>query len=104
MVGLVEPKKLFKEAEKLLKQDRQEVYGDAYDNYVRIGIMWSGILDTYISAEQVALMMATLKIYRASQNPNHSDSFVDAAAYIAIAAQASSSSSSSSSPSTKEAL
>lgn len=102
MVGLVD---LFREAEKLLNEDRQDIYGDPYVNYARIGLIWTALTGLPIKATDVALMMAGLKIYRASVNPEHKDSFVDALAYIAIAAQASSSSSSSpSSPSTKEDL
>lgn len=103
MVGLMED--IFKEAEKLLSQDRQDIYGDASANFARIGLMWTAITGTLITAKNVALMMAALKIYRASVNSDHKDSFVDAAAYIAIAAQASSSSSSSpSSPSMNDDL
>jgi len=100
----MESKELFKEAEKLLKKDRNKIYGDPVENYHRIAHMWSGLLGFYISPDNAALMMATLKIYRATINPEHEDSFVDALAYVAIAAQASSSSSSSSSPSTNEDL
>lgn len=95
---------LFKEAEKLLSQDRQSIYGDASVNYSRIALIWSALIGVPIEGKDVALMMAALKIYRASVNSNHQDSFVDALAYIAIAAQASSSSSSSPSSSTNEAL
>lgn len=102
MVGLMD--EIFKEAEKLLKKDRHDIYGDASSNYARIGLMWTAIIGVPIAAKDVALMMAALKIYRASINPEHKDSFVDAAAYISIAAQASSFSSSSSSPSIKEDL
>ena len=103
MVGLMEPKELFKEAAKLLHKDRQAIYGDAEENYSRIGLIWTGLTGHYFSSVDVALMLSALKLYRANINPDHVDSFVDAAAYIAIAAQASSSSSSSSS-STNEAL
>lgn len=95
---------LFTLAQTLLNKDRQSIYGDASENYARIGLMWSAILGMPIQAKDVALMMAALKIYRASVNSDHKDSFVDALAYIAIAAQASSSSSSSSSPSINEDL
>lgn len=95
---------LFREAEKLLSEDRQSVYGDASVNYSRVALIWSAIIGAPIEGKDVALMMAALKIYRASVNSDHKDSFVDALAYIAIAAQASSSSSSSPSSSTKEDL
>lgn len=100
----MEAHELFSEAQKLLKQDRQDTYGDASVNYTRIGLIWSALTGLPIEGKDVALMMAALKIYRASINPEHKDSFIDAVAYIAIAAQASSSSSSSPSSSTKEDL
>lgn len=101
MVGLMD---IFREAEKLLSQDRQNTYGDASTNYTRIAQIWSGLLGVPLDGKDVALMMAALKIYRASVNSDHKDSFVDAVAYISIAAQASSSSSSSPSSSTKDDL
>lgn len=101
MVGLMD---IFREAEKLLSQDRQNTYGDATSNYGRIALIWTGLIGVPLDGKDVALMMAALKIYRASINPEHKDSFVDAVAYISIAAQASSSSSSSPSSSTKEDL
>lgn len=93
---------LFDEADKLLNADRQHTYGDAIVNHERIAAIWSALLGTQISSTEAALMMAALKIYRAVNNPAHLDSFIDAVAYIDIAAQASSSSSSS--PSINEAL
>lgn len=91
----MEAHKLFQEAEKLLNKDRQEVYGDAVDNYERIALIWSALTGAVLDGKDVALMMAALKIYRAQKNPEHRDSFVDALAYVAIASQASSSSPSS---------
>ena len=93
---------LFGEADKLLHTDRQKTYGGAIENHERIAEIWSALIGTQLTATDVALMMAALKIYRAANNPAHLDSFIDAVAYVDIAAQASSSSSSS--PSTNDAL
>lgn len=91
----MEAHKLFVEAEKLLKKDRQDIYGDAVDNFERIALIWSALTGAVLDGKDVALMMAALKLYRAGKNSEHLDSFVDAVAYVAIAAQASSSSPSS---------
>jgi hypothetical protein len=86
---------LFGEANKLLNTDRELIYGDAVVNHERIAIIWSALIDADLTGKDVALMMAALKLYRAARNSDHLDSFIDAIAYIDIAAQASSSSSSS---------
>lgn len=68
----------------ILKQ-RGEVYGDMVITHARIAHMWSGILDTEVSAHQVALCMAALKLVRASVSPEHRDSYLDAKGYVEIA-------------------
>ena len=68
----------------LLKQRGQQ-YGDMVDTHVRIAQVWSGILNTKVTAGQVALCMAGLKLVRAVNNPDHQDSFDDAHGYLQIA-------------------
>lgn len=71
--------------------DRAATHGDAEDNFRQIGNLWSDYLGTEISAVDVALMLALLKIARASGNPTHADNWIDLAGYAAcggeIAAQ-----------------
>jgi hypothetical protein len=70
----------------LINGDRERDYGDAAVNFGRIAAGWSVILDQDVSAEQVALCMAWLKIARLV-NGVHEDSYIDAAAYMALAGE-----------------
>lgn len=70
----------------LINGDRERDYGDAAVNLGRIATGWAVILDQDVSAEQVALCMAWLKIARLVNGP-HEDSYVDAAAYMALAGE-----------------
>ncbi|AZF97592.1 hypothetical protein SEA_CANNIBAL_59 [Mycobacterium phage Cannibal] len=75
-----------REAIGLFNGPRQASYGDAADNFGVTASMWSAILGTEVTAEQVALCLATLKIARLRETPDHHDSWVDAVAYIALGA------------------
>jgi hypothetical protein len=95
-------KDFLKQAEKTLNEDRQDQYGSFGYNLEQCAKMWEGYAETPLDAIDVALMMAIFKINRIRANKNHLDSYVDALAYIAGAAeisQAGSASSSSSSSS-----
>ena len=70
----------------LINGDRQEAYGPPIVNFNRIAEGWATILQADVTAEQVALCMAWLKIARLV-NGSHDDSYVDAAAYMALAAE-----------------
>ena len=61
--------------------DRGKNYGDVCTNHERIATMWTVILGTEVRAEQVAMMMAALKIARLIETPNHMDSWIDLAGY-----------------------
>lgn len=66
-------------------QEREKQWGDAVSTHVRIAQVWSAILDYDIRPHQVALMMAGLKLVRASINPTEPDSVKDARGYLGIA-------------------
>lgn len=70
----------------LINGDRERDYGTPKENFKRIADGWAVILQSDVSAEQVALCMAWLKIARLVNGP-HEDSYVDAAAYMALAAE-----------------
>ena len=69
--------------EKVL-DDRQNEYGDALENFEKIGRIWAALLDLDepIKPWQVALMMDSLKTVRLFKNPKHEDSWVDKEGYI----------------------
>lgn len=70
------------ELDAILKE-RQDVHGDAEDNFARIGKMWAIILelDKPIPAWKVALMMDSFKTIRCLANPNHKDNWLDKQGY-----------------------
>ena len=68
-----------------LLAQRGQQWGGATSTHARIAQVWSGILDTEVTALQVALCMSGLKLIRAEVNPFEPDSFDDAHGYLRIA-------------------
>ena len=68
-----------------LLEQRGSSWGNAASTHSRIAQVWSGILDTEVTAGQVALCMTGLKLVRASVNPGDPDSFDDGHGYLTIA-------------------
>lgn len=67
---------------------RGQEYGPPETNFARIAAGWSVILGTDVTAEQVSLCMAWLKIARIAGDGQASrDSYTDAAAYMALAGE-----------------
>lgn len=79
--------KILDEAKRLTSTDRQETYGDPYTNHKRIADLWSAYLEIEISPSQVALCLCLVKIARLIETPEHLDSYIDLAAYGAIAGE-----------------
>lgn len=70
------------EADRLVEGARQDAYGPPEQDLGRTGRLWAGILGLpEITAVQVALCMAAVKISRLCQTPDHRDSVVDIAGY-----------------------
>ena len=72
-------------AKKYVTKDRAAEHGDMEDNFQRIAAYWNahlGLVD-FIKTEDVAAMMALLKIARIHSNPTHMDNWVDACGYLA---------------------
>lgn len=65
--------------------DRHRDYGSAIDNFTDIGRLWAVVLGLdEITPEQVALCMNQVKVARLKHSPNHRDSWVDGAGYLAL--------------------
>jgi hypothetical protein len=79
----VKQNSILTEADSLVYGDRSAVYGDPVENHERIAAMWSAYLGYPVSARQVALCMALVKISRDSCVPKR-DNLVDGAAYMHI--------------------
>ena len=77
---------ILKEAEKLVAGDRQKDYGDKLTNHENIAKLWSAYLDVEITPHDVAICMGLVKIARL-KHAHKKDSYVDLAAYAAIAGE-----------------
>ena len=62
---------------------REQDYGSPEDNFQEIADLWASYLDENITAIDVAMMMALLKIARIKTGTATEDSFVDLAGYAA---------------------
>ena len=77
---------ILKEAARLTASDRQNQYGDPRTNHSRIADLWTTYLETEIEPDQVAICMALVKIARLMETQS-ADSYIDLAAYAAIAGE-----------------
>lgn len=84
---MVNRKEILETALELTTGDRNKSYGDPYINLQRTANIWKEILGCEVNASQVALCMVGIKMARLVETPNHLDSFVDGAAYMAIAGE-----------------
>lgn len=83
--------RVLKEAEKCVCGGREQDYGTPEDSFRLIAQLWEsyiretivGLTDVCINPEDVAVMMALLKIARLAYDPKHMDSWVDLAGYAA---------------------
>ena len=67
--------------------ERQNKHGDKIRNHCNIASMWSSYLGKEITARDVALMMALLKIARTKTGSHNDDDYVDGIGYMAIAGE-----------------
>ena len=65
-------------------EERGSDYGHPYFSHQRIADLWSGYIGYPITAPQVAICMALVKVSRLSEKPLHEDSILDLAAYANI--------------------
>lgn len=75
------------QAHELTHGDRNKNYGTPLTNHERIASLWSTYLETSIRPDQVAICMALVKVARLIESPAHLDSYIDGAAYMAIAGE-----------------
>lgn len=69
---------------------REEIYGGPEDHFGLVAALWTAYLSPEgrsISAFDVAMMLALLKIARTRTAPQHADNLVDLAGYAACAAE-----------------
>ena len=70
----------------LILKDRGAIYGGVEDHFTRAASIASLWLDREISARDVSMILASVKMARIATTPNHEDSFVDLCNYVAFAA------------------
>ena len=64
-------------------RDRRRVYGEPGKLFERVAVRWSQVLGVRVTAAQVGLCLADLKLARLTMDPGHLDSLVDVAGYVA---------------------
>jgi|TARA_E500000318_G_C3561268_1_gene213557 hypothetical protein len=74
-------------ADKLVSGDRAQEYGDKKTMHDNIARLWSAYLNTDVTGHDVALMMTLLKMARTKAGNVTEDTYVDMAAYSAIAGE-----------------
>lgn len=72
-------------AKDLIYGDRASAYGEYSDEARKLAQVFSVILGVEVPPEKVPLLMVGLKMVRLSQNPTHSDSWLDIAGYAGCA-------------------
>lgn len=73
---------VLREAAEIISGDRDKQYGGPEENFARIAKIWSVILGTEITEEDVAMMMVGLKVARyASKSGFQPDTWRDIAGY-----------------------
>ena len=81
------------EAAEVVNGKRQDEYGDPEDSFELISDLWTdwlrthpgGCCDNFVSAHDVAMMMALMKVARIAGGRHDRDSYRDAVGYIALA-------------------
>lgn len=75
-------------AKLIVTGDREDDYGTPENSFAEIAVLWNTYLETYISSEDVAVMMMLLKVARLKHSRHRSvDSWVDIAGYAACGAE-----------------
>ena len=65
-------------------RDRRRTYGEPELLFARVAERWSQHLGTQVTATQVTLCLADLKVARLTIDPTNLDSLVDVAGYAAV--------------------
>tara|TARA_R110000868_G_scaffold226520_4_gene479123 strand:+ start:452 stop:712 length:261 start_codon:yes stop_codon:yes gene_type:complete len=71
----------------LISGARQADYGSPAEHFAAVAAVWSVLLGHPVTPVQVPLLMAALKLVRASHNHTHLDNWIDLAGYAALAGE-----------------
>jgi hypothetical protein len=86
-INMKATKEFLSEATRLVGTDREKDYGDKVENHKNIARLWSAYLEVSITAHDVAILMALLKIARTKLGTVSKDTYIDMSAYSAIAGE-----------------
>ena len=87
---------ILEEAEKIISHDREQQYGKPEDSFGLIAKLWEpyikekcvgGDTDVCILPDDVAIMMALLKIGRIATGQAKADNYIDGVGYLSIAGE-----------------
>lgn len=86
----LEAAKLLSEAN-AVRQERGAIYGHPYINMERTAELVSAYLGTYVAPDQMAIILALVKIARIAETSGYrnKDSYLDGISYLAIAGECS---------------
>ena len=87
MIKIKKALDFLRDAGTLVEGDRALEYGDKVINHNNIAKLWSAYLNQPLTGHEVAVMMCLLKIARTKLGKRTRDTYVDAAAYMAIAGE-----------------
>ena len=91
-------REVLNEASSLVNGDRNDTYGDPYDDYMKVSKMWNAYLEGLMKRRGISVspaltdliephdaiaMMVLLKTARIANAPGHRDNWVDLAGYAA---------------------
>tara|TARA_B100001939_G_scaffold57883_1_gene47030 strand:- start:391 stop:657 length:267 start_codon:yes stop_codon:yes gene_type:complete len=79
--------KALETAKQLISGPRAKTYGDKVINHGNIAKLWSAYIDKELTAHDAAVMLALLKVARTKFGNPTTDTYIDAAAYMAIAGE-----------------
>jgi hypothetical protein len=68
-------------AKRLTSYDRQLDYGSPIEDFTKQAKMWSVILNTSVTPQQIAMCMIAVKLCRLTNSPRHRDSAIDVVGY-----------------------
>ena len=78
-------------AESLVNGARADDYGPPEENFGRVAALWSAQfaakLKEPLTADEIAIALVHLKLSRLANTPGHTDSWIDAAGYVALGAE-----------------
>lgn len=78
------------EAGNLIDGDREEDYGEASKSFGRIAALWAAYWGHEVTRQDVAALMALMKLSRIAGDPTKRDSWIDGIGYLALGADMSS--------------